>query len=124
MENQHQKWVNLSYLAVAALLGYIVFSGSQQLVAVYDLEARVRQIDWIIRIGSILSGGLLFAILVRNEKANEFMNEVVLELLRVTWPTQKETSHATFLTIVMVLVAGLILGFLDYFWTKLIQWIV
>jgi len=49
---------------------------------------------------------------------------VVLELLRVTWPTQKETSHATFLTIVMVLVAGLILGFLDYFWTKLIQWIV
>ena len=124
MESQHQKWVNISYLAVAALLGYVVFSFGLKLAGVYDLETRVRSIDLVIRIASIVVGGLAFLLLFRNEKANTFMNEVVLELSRVTWPTQKETTNATIITIVMVLISGMVLGLLDYVWTKLLQWIV
>ncbi|OGD43298.1 preprotein translocase subunit SecE [Candidatus Azambacteria bacterium RIFOXYD1_FULL_42_11] len=63
----------------------------------------------------------MFLALLRNQKANKFMNEVMVELSRVTWPTQKETSSATFIVIIMVLISGLILGLLDYVWTKLLQ---
>ncbi len=124
MDSQYQKWVNLCYLAVAVLLGYVVFTGGLQLAGTYDLETRVKNIDLILRFGSMGAGGLLFWALYRNAKANQFMNEVVLELARVTWPTQKETTNATLITIVMVLISGMVLGLLDYFWTKLIQWIV
>ncbi len=124
MESQHQKWVNISYLAVAALLGYVVFVGGLQLVGSYDLEARIKNIDLVLRLVSIGAGAALFWALFRNVKSNQFMNEVVLELARVTWPTQRETTHATIITIVMVLISGMVLGLLDYFWTKLIQWIV
>ncbi|NBU21378.1 preprotein translocase subunit SecE [bacterium] len=123
MENQHQKWVNLSYLAVAILFGYLVFSLTGKLVGAYDLETRIRSIDLMMRIGSVVAGALLFIGLYRNEKANQFMNEVVVELSRVAWPTQKETSSATMIVIVMVVVSGMVLGLLDYFWVQILKWI-
>ncbi len=123
MESQHQKWVNLSYLALAALVGYVIFALSLKVVGSYDLEARVRHIDLFVRGLAVVVGAILFFVLNRNEKANQFMNEVVVELSRVTWPTQKETTSATLIVIVMVLISGMILGMLDYFWTVLLKWI-
>jgi preprotein translocase SecE subunit len=124
MESQYQKWVNLSYLALAALVGYIVFALSFKAVGAWDLEARVHNVELIVRGFSLLVGGLLFLILWKNQKSNQFMNEVVNELVRVTFPTPKETMNATVVVIVMVLVSGLILGLFDYICTVLLKWIV
>jgi preprotein translocase subunit SecE len=123
MESEHQKWVNLSFLAVAILFGYIVFSTSGKIIGAYDLEARVRNIDLILRTISALAGGILFLVLYKNEQANQFMNEVIVELSRVTWPTQKDTRSATVVVIIMVLISGMILGLLDYCWVQLLKWI-
>jgi preprotein translocase SecE subunit len=123
MESQYQKWVNLSYLAVAILFGYIVFSMAGKIVGAYDLEARIRNIDLILRGVSALLGAILFIVLYRHEEANQFMNEVMVELSRVAWPTQKDTSSATLVVIVMVVVSGIVLGLLDYIWIKLVQWV-
>jgi preprotein translocase subunit SecE len=51
------------------------------------------------------------------------MNEVAMELSRVSWPTQKETTAATFMVIIMVVISGMVLGFFDYLWTVLLKWI-
>lgn len=123
MENQYQKWVNLSYLALAALVGYVIFALSLKVVGAYDLEARVRDIDLIVRGVSLGIGGLLFFLLYRSEQANQFMNEVMVELSRVTWPTQKETSSATAVVIIMVIISGIVLGILDYVWVAVLKWI-
>ena len=121
MENQYQKWVNISYLAVAALLAFILNSIAYKLSGSFDWEAKIRSIDLIIRVGSIILGALTFVILYRNERINQFMNEVVAELSRVAWPTQKETASATVVVVVMVLISGMFLGLLDYVWTVIIQ---
>src|SRR4051812_2347992 len=110
MESQHQKWVNLSYLAAALLFGYVVFSMTGKIVGAYDLETRIKSIDLILRGISIVAGGLLFLGLYKNKQANQLMNEVMLELARVTWPTQKETTSATFIVVIMVVISGLVLG--------------
>lgn len=123
MESNYQKWVNLSYLVVAALLGYIVFSVGLKLIGVYDLEARVRNAELIIRGLSVAAATILFIFLYRNENANQFMNEVMVELSRVTWPTQKETTSGTVVVVIMVIFSGLFLGFLDYIWTNLLKWV-
>lgn len=124
MESQFQKWVNLSYLAVAVLLGYILFAASMQVGGVFDLEAKVKNFHLVAQGASVLVGAILFLILYRNENVNQFMNEVMTELSRVTWPTQKETSSATVIVIVMVLISGMILGLLDYFFTYVIKQII
>ncbi len=124
MENQHQKWVNLSLVAAGVLLAYIFYELVMRLVAAYDLETRVREIDFVVQVGAIGLGavtGLVFRYLV--PQANQFLNEVVEELSRVTWPTQKETSSATVVVIIMVLLSGLILGAFDYLWTRVVQWV-
>jgi preprotein translocase subunit SecE len=124
MEKQYQKWVNLSYVAAAILVGYIVYVATQKVTALYDVEVRIRNIDLFIRLLSLVAGGIVFFVLSRHKEVNKFMNEVVVELSRVTWPTQKETSSATFIVIIMVLISGVVLGFLDYVWTKVLQLVV
>lgn len=123
MESQHQKWVNVSYLVLAILFGYTVFSIAGKAVAAYDLEAQFKSIDLILRGVSAVAGALLFLGLYRNDRANQFMNEVVVELSRVTWPSQKDTSSATMIVIVMVVISGMVLGLLDYFWTQIMKWV-
>lgn len=123
METQHQKWVTVSYVAAAALLSFVLFEVSQKVVGAYDLEARLRNIDLMVRGFSIFVGLSSFFLLYRNDKVNQFMSEVVVELSRVTWPTQKETTSATLLVVIMVLVSGMVLGFLDYLWTVLLKWV-
>jgi preprotein translocase subunit SecE len=118
---QYQKWVNLSYLAVAGLVLYITLTAGQYAVSAYDLEARIHNVDLVLRGLSIALAGLTFLVLYRHEQANQFMNEVVTELARVTWPTQKETTNGTVIVIVMVLVSGMLLGLFDYIWTNLLK---
>jgi preprotein translocase subunit SecE len=121
--SQYQKWVNLCYLALAGLVVYLVFATGQHAVAAYDLESRVRNIDLILRGASILLGAIVFFGLYRHEQANQFMNEVVTELVRVTWPTHKETTNGTIIVLVMVLVSGMVLGLFDYLWTHMLKMI-
>jgi preprotein translocase subunit SecE len=123
METQNQKWVFASYLLLAFLVYFVVFAGGTYLAGMFDLETKVRNIELIVRIGAIVLGGALFLGLVKNERSNTFMSEVVLELSRVTWPTQKETVSATFIVIVMVLISGVVLWFFDSLWTTLLQYI-
>jgi preprotein translocase subunit SecE len=121
MESQYKKWVNLSYLALAAILAYLVFAFSLNVIAIWDLETRVRNVDLVVRGISLAAGLILFAVLYRNDRANRFMDEVMNEVSRVTWPSTKETTSATFIVIIMVLISGLILGALDYFWALLLK---
>ena len=123
MESQNQKWVNLSFLAAAILVGYIVFTLSGKIVAAYDLETRIRNVDLILRGAAVAVGAILFISLYRNERGNQFMNEVVVELSRVVWPTPKETSSATMIVIIMVVISGVVLGLLDYCCVELMKWI-
>ena len=123
MENTNQKWVTGAFLAFSMLIAYIAFVALFKLAGVYDFEAKMKNVDLIIRLGSLGLGLLLFFGLYKNESANQFMHEVVTELSRVTWPTQKETTSATFVVVIMVLITGLLLGLLDKFWTLVIQWI-
>jgi len=123
MESQHQKWVNLSYLALAILVGYIIFTATGKIVGAYDLEARIRNVDLVLRGISVLVGAILFIALYRNDRANQFMNEVMVELSRVAWPTPKDTGSATGIVIIMVIISGMVLGLLDYCWIHLLKWV-
>ncbi len=123
MENQNQKWINLCFLASAALLGYIVSQAGGKIIAIYDLETRIRNVELFLRIASALTGAILFIGLYKSEKANQYLSEVITELSRVTWPAPKDTGSATFIVIIMVIISGIILGLLDYCWVQVMKWI-
>ncbi len=123
MENQFQKWVNLALILMSALVAFIFHETLIRLVSVYDLETRVKNIDLFVQFVSLGLGAVAFAVARMMPQSNAFLVEVAEELSKVTWPTQKETSGHTWVVIIMVVVAGVILGALDYVWTRLLQWI-
>ncbi len=121
MENQRQKWVNMTLLFASLMVAGVAFVGLSKLSAVYNLESSFKQIDLYLRIGSIVLGAALGFGLYFNDKSNAFMNEVVLEMSRVTWPASKDTTNATIWVILFVIVAGALLGVFDSLWSWIIK---
>ena len=108
-------------MAVGALFGYVVLEILLQLSSIYDFEARFAKVDLAIRGFSALCWGLLFLYLYTKDSTQQFTHEVVAELSRVTWPSNKETSWATVVVLIMVAISGMILGMLDIFWGYALQ---
>ena len=50
-----------------------------------------------------------------------FLEEIIAELKKVTWPTRQETAYLTMVVIIVAVAAGIVLGFVDLFWSWLID---
>lgn len=121
MESQRERYVNMIFAALGLLVAYISLIGLQKLVAVTSLEASVKQIDLIVRgVSLVLGAGVGFG-LYWNDRATAYMNEVMIELGKVTWPTSQDTSKLTTLVIIMVVISGFILGFFDWVLTSVMK---
>jgi len=55
------------------------------------------------------------------EKAKNFLQEVKVELGKVTWPTRKETVATSWIVIVIIVLISLYLGACDIVLTKLMR---
>ncbi len=120
MDNNQQKWVNLSFVAAALLIAYVSFVLATKFSVVLDVEGRVRSLDKILMGGSTLLGFAIFLGLWKSNVANGFMNEVVAEVSKVTWPTQNETLKATIAVLIAVTIAGVVLWTVDNIWVYFI----
>ncbi|MEA3327571.1 MAG: preprotein translocase subunit SecE [Chloroflexota bacterium] len=58
------------------------------------------------------------------QKIQRFWRETVGELRKVTWPTPPEAWKMTRLVLVVMVVMAMILGILDYAFSKLISFVV
>jgi preprotein translocase subunit SecE len=55
------------------------------------------------------------------EKVRHFLQEVRVELKKVTWPTPKQTLASTLVVIVVVIIVSSLLGMVDFGLTKIIR---
>ncbi len=66
----------------------------------------------------------------RTEKPKEpnaiqrYYRETVGELRKVNWPTPKEAWHLTKIVLLVLAMMSILLGSLDFVFSKLIQWII
>ena len=67
--------------------------------------------------------GAALIYLLRNPIAQEFANDVMVELRKVTWPAGKEVRQSMIVVIVTVVIVSLILGAFDLLWAKVIQYL-
>lgn len=123
METQNQKWVTSSFLAVAILVGYLLFAAAFQVSGFLDLEAKIKNFELTIRLLSIGVGALIFFGLHKWGTANQFMSEVVDELSKVTWPLSKDTWNSTWVVLIFVVVASALIAVIDWVWTSFIHWV-
>ena len=67
--------------------------------------------------------GAAFIYTLRNVVAQEFANDVFVELRKVTWPSRKEVQQSTIVVIITVAVVGSILGLFDLLWSQVTKYL-
>jgi preprotein translocase SecE subunit len=120
MDNNQQKWVNLSFVAASLLLAYVLFVLATKFSVLLDFEGRVGSLDKILMAGAFAIGLGFFIALTKSGKATNFMQEVVTEISKVTWPATDETFKATIAVLIAVTIAGVVLWLVDSLWVYLI----
>jgi len=53
----------------------------------------------------------------RHKETFQKATDITMELKKVTWPTRKETSAATMVVIVTVIISAILLGIFDLIWS-------
>lgn len=122
MDQQRKKWITFSLIAASALLGYVLSEIMTQLVGSFNLESRLTSlgirtdIRVLVRVTALAVGLLTFLILSRNKKVNTYLDEVVGELSKVTWPTSSDAGKITIVVMIMVVICGAVFAVQDVFW--------
>ena len=58
------------------------------------------------------------------KKTQTFVEEVQVEMKRVTWPDREQLRNATFVVLVFVVILAIIIGAMDTFFSWLVRTIV
>ena len=58
------------------------------------------------------------------QRIQRFWRETIGELRKVTWPTPKEAWKMTRLTLIVMVIMSLILGILDFVFSRLVTFLV
>ena len=111
------KFVHLTF-AVSALLAAFIIARTTDWAWSYFAKPN----ELIINGLAILVAGVAALAAYRSERVYPSVVEVTRELEKVTWPTRKETSAATIVVIVTVLIAALILSMFDFVWSSFTNW--
>jgi preprotein translocase SecE subunit len=117
------RYVYISIIVLAALLAVSVAHGFTWAWAQAGWDDR--PLLGVIPVAYLLAYALAVAgaIFAMNHKPTfTLAHEVVDELSKVTWPSREETSSATVVVIVTVLVCSAYLGLFDAVWLSLTNW--
>ena len=119
--SQTQKWVNLGLLLATVVVFYVLM---QIMSMVWDWFRLPLLDDWLVSpdvLASLILASGAGLMLRRHAKVNQYLNDVAIELMKVTWPNQKETVASTGVVIVMTILAALILLVFDTIWGTVTQ---
>lgn len=64
---------------------------------------------------------IAFAIVLKHPRVNVFLDEAVMELKKVTWPSRDDVVRSTTVVFGCILVASFILAIFDLIWGKVIS---
>lgn len=123
---KNSKAVNIMFFAAGVLLWFLAFHYVGQWVGYFQLARRIgaESADGI-KLGlPIVVGLATFIILRTNTKATYFVSDCMDELFRVVFPGSREVKIGTLWVIVLVILAGVFFGGLDWAITKVVKSII
>lgn len=118
-DNAPNKPVHMVYLGGGLLLFYLLKWTTDWVWGYFTRAPN----EFYVTAGSALAALVVGISLYRHERTYSLVNEVCAELKKVSWPTGKEVKAATIVVIVMTIISALILGFFDFIWSNVTQFI-
>lgn len=116
-----KKVISLIYLA-CGFMCWLLFK--EMLSSIWVLVRLPIPTGWMAEPADLIAaviGVVVFVVMLRNQKVNDFTNDVVTELSRVVWPNRKETFLSTGIVAVLVSICSMILFGFDMLWGALVR---
>ncbi|MCB9025177.1 MAG: preprotein translocase subunit SecE [Bdellovibrionaceae bacterium] len=120
-ENRNQKIITLSFVALAFLTAIVMRVLLESAAATWGVVAKYYAHDWMKHGLPALLGIAVFIGLQFNTKVQVWADEVVTELLKVVWPTKRDTMAMTVVVCVMLIISSFILGLFDFLSRNLVK---
>ncbi|NJL26347.1 MAG: preprotein translocase subunit SecE, partial [Calothrix sp. SM1_5_4] len=103
-ENNNQSIVNFSFVMAGFLAYFVVAILFELLAGTFGPVARLRNIEAVKHAVPVGFGLVTFLALFLNKKVHVWADEVIVEVRKVVWPSQKDTVAMTLVCCVMVVV--------------------
>lgn len=121
---RHLTTTILTFVIAALLTAWIVSTALSSGFSYFGTSEYLDFIDprWIrpgVGVVSVLSGLAVLGALIRNPTAMSFTDEVIEQLLRVTWPSRDETVQASVTVVFTTLFVAGILSAYDFVWKNI-----
>ncbi len=119
-----KKTVSLIYIAFSFVI-WLLFSEIFERLATYI--GILDDTSWqglLIKFAPVVIAVLFYFIFWRMHTFTNYMNGVVVETKKVIWSTMKETSSATIVVVIAVIIVGILLGIFDWFSSLVVAWLV
>ena len=114
MEQNNQKIMTVAFVVTAFVIGIIVDVLFVALATSFGAVASFRSTDLVRHGVPIAFGVATFLALQLNPKVRSWADEVLVELFKVVWPTQKDVTAMTTVVCIMLIIAGVVLGTFDF----------
>jgi preprotein translocase subunit SecE len=122
-DNKNQKMITMSFLTMGILTALVVSILLESAAATWGAVAKYYSEDLIKHGLPVVLGLIVFVVLQSNKKVQIWADEVVTELLKVVWPSRRDTIAMTVVVGVMVLISSLIIGFFDFLSSSIIKFV-
>lgn len=114
MENTNDKFVTGSFLLAGVLVGIVLHALVRTISGmVPGAVGNALSSDMMVHIMPVLIGAIAFAIMQFTPSIRIWGDEVVSEIRKISWPSQRDTMAMTVVVCVMLVLAGLIIGGFD-----------
>jgi preprotein translocase subunit SecE len=114
MDKTNSKVLTLSFAITGALVGFTVHLLIKSFAGAFGFVARMSDSDLVRHGLPVLIGVVIFSILQFNPRVLNWGQEVVTEIRKVIWPSQKELTAMTVVVIVMVVLSSVIVTSFDF----------
>lgn len=119
---KNQRYIILSFLGAAVLLGMSVQGLAVPLLARQDItDPQLLGLVNATTLAGLFAGTVTFLLLMRHAKAYGFTNEVIDELRKVVWPDKQETVRSTLVVVIFTFIVAGALAAYDYVWAQVTE---
>jgi preprotein translocase subunit SecE len=114
MDKTNSKILTLSFAVTAAISGLTLHLLIKSFAGAFGIVARYTDSD-VVRHGLPVGLGLLlFAVLQFHPRVLTWADEVIVEIRKVVWPSQKDMTAMTIVVVIMVLISSVIVTSFDF----------
>jgi preprotein translocase subunit SecE len=106
------KYVHLMFAVGGLLLAYVAVNATDWIWGYFGKPKAI----YTAAIG-LVAAAITTLLVWRRKETFQKASDIVMELSKVTWPTRKETTAATMVVIVTVIISAAVLGVFDLVWS-------